>query len=299
MKCILIKPRGFCAGVVRAIRTVEKALFLFGPPIYVHHEIVHNRHVVDQLKKKGAVFVEDIEEVPSFAKVIYSAHGVSPWVRKISEEKNHHVIDATCTLVHFVHDAVKKYAKKDYQIVLLGHKNHIEIIGTKDEAPDNTTIIESVEDIDRLTFDKDQKLFFATQTTLSVQDTKEIQKKLKTKYPHMKTLSRSCICYATYNRQKALLEGAKEADLVLVVGDNKSSNSNRLKELMPNSYLINDENEIKKKWLESAKIIAVTAGASTPEQIVQKCIKKLKSLGISEIEDYSYKDEFVTFPLPL
>lgn len=302
MKLLLSKPRGFCAGVERAIETVEKALKIWGPPIYVKHEIVHNKHVVDDLRKKGAVFIEDIEQVPMGSRLIYSAHGVSPAVREEAKRRNLIEIDATCGLVTKVHSAVKRYAQRGYQIILIGHKNHVEIIGTAGEAPDVTTIVESVEDVKNLTFSLDQKLFYTTQTTLSLDDVKEISNALVAKFPQIETLPSSSICYATTNRQMALREITDAADLVLVVGDPRSSNSNRLTEVATSrgipSYLINDEKEIDPKWLHGVSVIGLTAGASTPESVVQRCIAHLSSLGVSSVEDVVFIEEDVVFQLP-
>lgn len=302
MKLLLSKPRGFCAGVERAIDTVEKALQLWGAPIYVKHEIVHNKYVVDDLRTKGAIFIENLEDVPVGARLIYSAHGVSPLVREQAKERQLVEIDATCGLVTRVHSAVKRFAAQGYQIILIGHRNHVEIIGTAGEAPEVTTIVESVEDVDKLNFSSEDKLFYITQTTLSLDDVKDITEALKTKYAHIETLPSSSICYATTNRQLALAEITDLTDLVLVVGDPTSSNSNRLRELAAKrdipSYLINDEKEIQPAWLEKVNVIGLTAGASTPEAIVQKCIKKLIDLGVSSVEDVVYTIEDVVFQLP-
>jgi len=302
MKLLLSKPRGFCAGVERAIETVEKAISLWGAPIYVKHEIVHNKHVVDNLKAKGAIFIEELHEVPVGARLIYSAHGVSPAVREQAKQRNLIEIDATCGLVTRVHSAVKRFAAQGYQIILIGHKNHVEIIGTAGEAPEVTTIVESVEDVAKLQYMPSDKLFYITQTTLSLDDVKEITDVLIEKYPHVETLPSSSICYATTNRQMALREITDVTDLVLVVGDPKSSNSNRLREVASRrgiaSYLINDESEIKKEWLNGVKTIGLTAGASTPEGIVQRCIERLISLGVKEVEDVVFTNEDVVFQLP-
>ena len=302
MKLLLSKPRGFCAGVDRAIETVEKAIELWGAPIYVKHEIVHNKHVVEDLKRKGAIFIEDLDDVPLNARLIYSAHGVSPAVREKAKERNLIEIDATCGLVTKVHSAVKRYAKKGYQIILIGHRNHVEIIGTAGEAPELTTIIENVADVAKLNFPLDQKLFYTTQTTLSLDDVKEITEALIKKYPHVETLPSASICYATTNRQMALRQITDEAGLVLVVGDPKSSNSNRLREVaqvrgVP-SYLINGENEISQEWLNGVTVIGMTAGASTPEDVVQRCIERLKELGVTQVEEVVYTIEDVVFQLP-
>jgi len=301
-KLLLSKPRGFCAGVERAIDTVEKALKLWGAPIYVKHEIVHNRYVVDGLKAKGAIFIEEIDEVPVGQRLIYSAHGVSPLVREQAKKRDLIEIDATCGLVTRVHSAVKRYAAMGCKIVLIGHKNHVEVIGTAGEAPDVTTIVESVDDVQALNYSADEKLFYITQTTLSIDDVKEITESLIEKYPAIQTLPTSSICYATTNRQLALREITDLTDLVLVVGDPQSSNSNRLREVASKrgipSYLINNQDEIDPSWLEGANTIGLTAGASTPECIVQKCIEKLMSLGCDDVEDVVYTNEDVVFQLP-
>lgn len=302
MKLLLSKPRGFCAGVERAIETVEKALSLWGAPIYVKHEIVHNRYVVDGLKAKGAIFIEDLDDVPVGARLIYSAHGVSPAVREQAKSRQLIEIDATCGLVTRVHSAVKRFAGLGHQIILVGHRNHVEIIGTAGEAPDVTTIVESVEDVAKLGFDKDDKLFYITQTTLSLDDVKEITEALILKYPKIETLPSSSICYATTNRQMALREITDTTDLVLVVGDPQSSNSNRLREVASKrgiaSYLINNAGEIDPSWLNGVSTIGLTAGASTPEAIVQNCIQRLIELGVKEVEDVIFTNEDVVFQLP-
>lgn len=302
MKLLLSKPRGFCAGVERAIETVEKALAYWGPPIYVKHEIVHNKYVVDGLKQKGAIFIENLEEVPKGSRIIYSAHGVSPAVRDQAKERNLFEIDATCGLVTRVHSAVKRYANLGYKIILIGHRHHVEIIGTAGEAPEVTSIVESVEDVLVLNFPKEEKLFYITQTTLSLDDVKDITDALIKKYPDIITLPSSSICYATTNRQMALREITNETDLVLVVGDPQSSNSNRLCEVAAkrgvDSYLINNAKEINPKWLNGVKTIGLTAGASTPEAIVQECIQCLIKLGVNEVEDVVFTTEDVVFQLP-
>lgn len=302
MKLLLSKPRGFCAGVERAIETVEKALFLWGAPIYVKHEIVHNKYVVDGLKAKGAIFIEDISDVPVGSRLIYSAHGVSPAVREQAKKRNLIEIDATCGLVTRVHSAVKRFANQGYHIILIGHRNHVEIIGTAGEAPEATTIVESVEDVALLKFEHEVKLFYITQTTLSLDDVREITEALIIKYPKIETLPSSSICYATTNRQMALREITDQTDLVLVVGDPQSSNSNRLRELAAKrgvpSYLINNEKEIDPRWLRGVKTIGLTAGASTPEEIVQRCIQLLLDLGVTNVEDVVFTTEDVVFQLP-
>ncbi len=302
MRLLLSKPRGFCAGVVRAIDTVKEAIGRFGTPIYVKHEIVHNAHVVNELKHLGAIFVEDLEEVPLGARLIYSAHGVSPAVRAQAKQRSLIEVDATCGLVTRVHSAVIRYAQRGYHILLIGHKNHVEIIGTAGEAPDVTTIVESVEDVAKLDFNPDQKLFYITQTTLSLDDVSGIVEALKKKFPQIETLPSSSICYATTNRQMALKEIVQEVDLVLVIGDPQSSNSNRLVEVAVNrgvkGRLISDEQEIEEDLLEGVRVIGMSAGASTPDEVVHRCIEKLKKMGVSEVEEIEFVKEEVYFQLP-
>ncbi len=302
MKLILAKPRGFCAGVVRAIEIVEKALEKYGAPIYVKHEIVHNRHVVQRLRAKGAIFIEDLAEVPSGSYLIYSAHGVSPAVREEAKRRGLKEIDATCGLVTKVHSAVKRYATKGYKIILIGHKNHVEVIGTRGEAPEVTWVVESAEDVKDLPFSESDKLFYTTQTTLSLFDVSAIQEALVKRFPQIETLPSSSICYATTNRQLALGDISKKTDLVLVIGDKKSSNSNRLQEVAlrdgVRAFLVNSPDEIDPAWLHSVKAIGLTAGASTPEDIVQSCISRLKELGVAEVDEIVYTEEDVVFGLP-
>lgn len=302
MKLFLSKPRGFCAGVIRAINTVEEALKLYGAPIYVKHQIVHNAHVVQRLEKLGAIFVDDIALVPNGERVIYSAHGIPPQVRALAKEKGLREIDATCGLVTRVHSAAKRFASKGYHIILIGHKKHVEVIGTAGEVPDQCTIVESIEDVEALSFSKEQKLFYLTQTTLSLDDVKETTAALTKKFPHIETLPSSSICYATTNRQLALREITGAVELVLVVGDPTSSNSNRLVEVAKNrgipAYLINGADEIQTKWLKGVAAIGMTAGASTPEDVVQECINTLQEFGVLETEEVELIQENVFFQLP-
>ena len=302
MKLLLSKPRGFCAGVERAIETVERSLTLWGAPIYVKHEIVHNKHVVEDLEKKGAIFIEDLDDVPTGSRIIYSAHGISPKVREHAKKRHLIEIDATCGLVIRVHSAAKRFAAKGYQIILIGHRNHVEVIGTAGEAPDVTTIVENAEDVAHLPFTADQKLFYLTQTTLSLDDVKEIMDALHAKYPNIETLPSSSICYATTNRQLALREIVHQVDIVFVVGDPRSSNSNRLCEVARKrgipSQLINHPEEIDPAILAGVKTIGLTAGASTPESVVQKCIEKLCQYGVRETEEVTFTEEDVFFQLP-
>lgn len=302
MELFLSKPRGFCAGVVRAIEIVEEALSLYGAPIYVKHEIVHNRFVVEKLKRQGAIFIEDLEEVPEGSILIYSAHGVSPEVRNHAKKRGLKEIDATCGLVTRVHSAVKRYASQGYKIVLIGHKNHVEVIGTQGEAPFATVVVESVKDVEALDFSPGTPCFYITQTTLSLDDVASIREALLEKYPDIKTLNASSICYATTNRQNALKQIVGVVDLVLVIGDPQSSNSNRLCEVAKNrglpAYLVNAPEEINSAWFEGVQKIALTAGASTPEEIVEACIERLKSLGVNHTEEVVFTEEDVVFNLP-
>jgi 4-hydroxy-3-methylbut-2-enyl diphosphate reductase len=302
MKIILSKPRGFCAGVVRAIDTVEKALELWGAPIYVKHQIVHNCHVVKRLEDKGAIFIEEIDDVPEGARLIYSAHGVSPEIRQQAQKRQLQEIDATCSLVTRIHSAAKRFASKGYHILLIGHRNHVEIIGTAGEAPNETTVIETVADVENLSFPSTAKLFYITQTTLSIEDVKDITQALEKKYPSIETLPTSSICYATTNRQVAIKQIASNVDLILVVGDPTSSNSNRLREVAEHqgvrAYLINSFNEINPVWLKNVNILGVSAGASTPEDVVQQCIDYLITLGVNEVEEVTVVEEHVFFQLP-
>ena len=302
MKLLLAKPRGFCAGVERAIDTVLEALALYGPPIWIKHEIVHNRHVVNELKSKGAIFIEDLDQVPQGERVVFSAHGVSPAVREHAKQRNLKVIDATCGLVTRVHSAAKRAAKKGYHILLIGHKEHVETIGTAGEAPGQTTIIETVSDVAQLPFSAEDKLFYVTQTTLSLDDVSEIVAALRARYPQIDTLPTSSICYATTNRQMALREITGQVDIVLVVGDPMSSNSNRLKECASNrgipAYLVNSADEICLQWFTNVQTVGMTAGASTPESIVQECVRRLDHLGVSYTEEVVYTTESVAFALP-
>ena len=297
MDILLAEPRGYCAGVVRAVDIVELALTKIGNPIYVRHEIIHNQHVVNELKDKGAIFVEEISEIPENSTVIFSAHGVSPLVWEEAQKKNLNIIDATCPLVTKVHLEAIKYAKDGYTILLVGHKGHDEVIGTMGEAPDNTILVESVEDIPLLNIPNSEKVVALTQTTLSVSDTANIISALKEKFP--KLVTRNDICYATTNRQHALDSITDDVDLVLVVGAKNSSNSNRLKELASErgieAYLVNGPEDVKLDWLEGKSSIGITSGASTPEVLVNGVIEKIKP---SNIQNIVYAEENVNFKLP-
>ncbi|WP_349821501.1 4-hydroxy-3-methylbut-2-enyl diphosphate reductase [Chlamydia abortus] len=302
-RVILSNPRGFCAGVVRAIQVVESALEKWGAPIYVKHEIVHNRHVVDDLKRRGAIFIEDLKDVPCGEKVIYSAHGIPPEVREEAKARNLFDIDATCVLVTKIHSAVKLYASKGYQIILIGKKKHVEVIGIRGEAPESVTVVEKVEDVANLPFDVHVPLFFVTQTTLSLDDVAEVAQALKARYPHIITLPSSSVCYATQNRQEALRAVLPGVNFVYVIGDVQSSNSNRLREVAEKrnipARLVNSPDHISDEILHYSGDIAVTAGASTPEHIVQSCISRLKELIPDlQVEEDIFTTEDVVFQPP-
>ncbi len=302
-KIILCNPRGFCAGVVRAIRVVEAALAKWGAPIYVKHEIVHNARVVEALREKGAVFIEDLSAVPEGAHVIYSAHGISPDVREEARERGLQDIDATCVLVTKVHSAVKLYASRGYKILLIGKKSHVEVIGICGEAPDSVTVIEKVADIEALPFSSEDPLFYVTQTTLSLDDVADMTRALKARYPNILTLPSSSVCYATQNRQGALRSVLSKASFVYVIGDIQSSNSNRLREVAERrgipARLINSVGDIGEEVLQISGNIVVTAGASTPEEIVQACVQRLREMipGI-DVEEDVFVEEDVIFQLP-
>jgi 4-hydroxy-3-methylbut-2-enyl diphosphate reductase len=301
-KIILLRPRGFCAGVVRAIDVVKIALNLYGAPIYVRKEIVHNRHVVDELREAGAIFVEELSEVPLGARVIFSAHGVSPAVRQEAKERQLQVIDATCPLVTKVHLEAVKFAKKGFTIVLIGHKDHDEVIGTLGEAPEETVLVSTVEDVDRMEIRDPQRVSYITQTTLSLDETRDIVERLTQKYPKIQGPAAQDICYATENRQVAVKAVVPMCETLLVVGSQNSSNSRRLVEVCEKmgvpAYLIDDKSEIRDEWLTGRNTVAVTAGASAPENLVQDLIESLKQRGFGDLEEMEIKEEDVRFNLP-
>ncbi|MBT6643428.1 MAG: 4-hydroxy-3-methylbut-2-enyl diphosphate reductase [Planctomycetaceae bacterium] len=307
MKILLAGPRGFCAGVNMAIETLETAIRLFGTPIYVFHEIVHNKHVVDRFVKEGAVFVDTVEEVPEKATLLFSAHGVAPEVRRVAAERKLRAIDATCPLVTKVHLEAIKYADQNYHIFLIGHEGHDEVIGTMGQAPGAFTLVETTEEVNALPFGPEDKLAYLTQTTLSVDDASRIINQLKARFPQLIGPPKDDICYATQNRQEAVRQLSQEADLVLVLGSQNSSNSQRLAELAKEhgvpSYLIDGADEIDASWFNNIETVAITAGASAPEQVVQDCVGWLRNRfenspsGFS-IEERTVRDEDVFFPLP-
>jgi len=301
-RVLLLRPRGFCAGVVRAIDVVRIALETFGAPIYVRKEIVHNRFVVDELAEKGAIFVDDLDQVPEAARVIFSAHGVSPAVRQRAKQRKLKVIDATCPLVTKVHVEAIKFAKQGYSLVLIGHRDHDEIEGTLGEAPDVTQIVSNAAEVEALEVPDPERVAYLTQTTLSLDDARDTIRALKAKFPKIVGPHSQDICYATENRQTAVKNVAHNADLVLVVGSNNSSNSNRLVEvsrnLSTNSFLIENSKAIHPEWLQKASTVAVTAGASAPEVLVTEVLAYLKERGFGQVEEVEVMPENVRFGLP-
>ena len=303
IELVLASPRGFCAGVDRAITIVEKALQIYGSPIYVQHEIVHNKHVVQHLRESGAIFVENINEIPLGSRAIYSAHGVSPVVRKIAERRKLKVLDATCPLVTKVHGEAQRYAQKDYTIILIGHHKHVEVQGTVGEAPERIIVVGNLEEVDSLVVPDENKVGYITQTTLSLDDTAEIISALKKRFPKIQGPAKNDICYATQNRQNAVKALSKEVDLVLVVGAPNSSNSVRLLEVARTTGVkarrIESEEELNPEWFKGIRSIGVTAGASAPEDILQGVVSGLKKMfSSSNVRDLNIVQENVTFALP-
>ena len=301
-KLLLLKPRGFCAGVVRAIDIVRIALETFGAPIYVRREIVHNRYVVDDLSSKGAIFVNEIDEVPEGARVIYSAHGVAPEVRTNSKGRKLRVIDATCPLVTKVHVEAAKFARQGYAILLIGHRDHEEVVGTLGEAPAVTQVVGSPEEAETIEVPDPEKVAYITQTTLSLDEAGQIIRVLKRRFPNIHGPAAQDICYATENRQVAVKQVAAETDLLLVVGSDNSSNSNRLVEVARNlgrsAHLIDSYRNIRPEWLAGASTVSLTAGASAPEILVKQTIDYLASQGFTQVEEIEVMPENVRFGLP-
>jgi len=299
---LLLKPRGFCAGVVRAIDIVRIALEAFGPPIYVRKEIVHNRFVVEELQGKGAIFVDSVDEVPNGERVIYSAHGVSPEVRDASKNRGLRVIDATCPLVTKVHVEAVKFAKEGYSLILIGHRDHDEVIGTLGEAPLVTQVVGSPEEVESLVLPDPTRVAYLTQTTLSLDETRDIIEALRKRFPYIKGPAAQDICYATENRQVAVKHVASEADLLLVVGSDNSSNSKRLVEvarsLGTSAHLIDTYKNIESAWLEGVRNIALTAGASAPECLVEEVVRFLVTRGFDNVREVEVMPENVRFGLP-
>jgi len=302
-KIILLRPRGFCAGVVRAIDVVKIVLNLYGAPVYVRKEIVHNRHVVEELRLAGAIFVEELSEVPEGARLSFSARGVSPAVRDEARQRNLQVIDATCPLVTKVHLEAVRFARQGYTIVLIGHAGHDEVIGTLGEAPESTFLVSNVEDVDKLNVKDPEKIAYLTQTTLSLDETRDIVHRLEQRFPSIKGPKTQDICYATENRQLGVKAVVPLTQVLLVVGSQNSSNSRRLVEVCQNegvpAYLLDDSQEVNPNWLDGVSTVAVTAGASAPEILVQELIETLKSkFGFAFVEELELKEEDVRFHLP-
>ena len=305
MEVLLANPRGFCAGVDRAIEIVERAIQLFGTPIYVRHEVVHNRYVVNDLRQKGAIFVDELDQVPDDCYVIFSAHGVSKAVQKEAKRRGLNVFDATCPLVTKVHMEVSRYSRKGIETILIGHRDHPEVEGTMGQYDrsqgGDIFLVESVDDVRKLKIRNPQEVRFVTQTTLSKDDTAVVIESLYQHYPRIQGPKKDDICYATQNRQDAVKQLTEQCDLILVVGSKNSSNSNRLREIAENEkiegYLINDIDDIKSEWLHGKTCIGVTAGASAPELLVQNVIGFLRDIGVSKVSSLGFSED-VVFPLP-
>jgi 4-hydroxy-3-methylbut-2-en-1-yl diphosphate reductase len=301
-KLLLAAPRGYCAGVDRAVQTVERALELQGPPVYVRKEIVHNKHVVEQLRARGAIFVDSETEVPEGKTVIFSAHGVAPAVHVNAEARRLETIDATCPLVTKVHVEAKKFAAEGYTIVLVGHQGHEEVEGTMGEASESIVLIESEDDVDRLEVEDPERVAYLTQTTLSVDETDRIIRRLRERFPSITGPKSDDICYATTNRQLAVRQMARECDLVLVIGSRNSSNSNRLVEVARDhgaaSHLIDNESQVSEEWLDGVRVVGITSGASAPEELVQRLVDFFRARGTEDVSEFQVVQEDVRFMLP-
>jgi 4-hydroxy-3-methylbut-2-enyl diphosphate reductase len=302
VEILLAQPRGFCAGVDRAIEIVERAIKLFGAPIYVRHEIVHNAYVVADLRKKGAIFIEELSDVPEGATLIFSAHGVSKAVRGEAEARGLRVFDATCPLVTKVHMEVAKMRQEGFDIVMIGHKGHPEVEGTMGQSGEGMHLVEDIEDVQKLDLPDPLRIAYVTQTTLSVDDASAIIDALKTKYPHVREPKKQDICYATQNRQDAVKFLAPQCDVVIVVGSPNSSNSSRLREVAEKrgipAYMVDSPTQIDPRWIEGRKRIGVTAGASAPEVLAQAVIARLRELGVRNVRSLEGIEETISFPLP-
>jgi 4-hydroxy-3-methylbut-2-enyl diphosphate reductase len=302
MRIILASPRGFCAGVNMAIESLDLALRAFGPPVYVFHEIVHNKYVVETFRDKGAVFVDDLNDVPPGAHLLFSAHGVAPEIRRIARERRLTAIDATCPLVTKVHLEAIRFSRQGYTIILIGHAGHDEVIGTMGEAPESICLVETPDDVDRLPLAVDAKVAYLTQTTLSVDDANRVIARLKQRFPNIQGPPKEDICYATQNRQEAVAILSREADVVLVLGSQNSSNSQRLRELAVergiSAHLVDGAQDIDVGWFQGDETVLVTAGASAPESVVQECIEFLRHRFDAQVETRSIRSEEVYFPLP-
>lgn len=302
-RVLLAAPRGYCAGVDRAVITVQKALDLYGAPVYVRKQIVHNKHVVSTLEAKGAIFVEEVDDVPEGATVVFSAHGVSPAVHEGAAKRNLKTIDATCPLVTKVHHEARRFAKEDYDILLIGHEGHEEVEGTAGEAPDHVQLIDGIEDIQNAKVRDEKKVIWLSQTTLSVDETLATVASLKQKFPLLQDPPSDDICYATQNRQQAIKQIAPEADLVLVVGSTNSSNSVRLVEVSKEygakaAYLVDFAHEVDEKWLEGVETVGVTSGASVPENLVNDLLEWLAARGFDDVQSVTAMEESLTFAMP-
>jgi 4-hydroxy-3-methylbut-2-enyl diphosphate reductase len=302
MKILLANPRGFCAGVNMAIESLDRALQLYGTPLYVYHEIVHNRPVVDRFRDRGVVFVDDIDEIPNGAHVLYSAHGVAPAIRQAAAERNLHAIDATCPLVTKVHLEAVRFAREGYTILLIGHEGHDEVLGTLGEAPHSIRLVQDVAEVEALDLPAGARVAYLTQTTLSVDDAEVIITALRKRFPHIVGPSRDDICYATQNRQEAVKDLVPEADIVLVFGSQNSSNSLRLAEIACSygvrSHLIDGVREIDDAWFNGQETVLITAGASAPEEVVEECVAYLRKRFGATVESRTVREEHVSFPLP-
>jgi 4-hydroxy-3-methylbut-2-enyl diphosphate reductase len=301
-KLLLAAPRGYCAGVDRAVQTVERALDLYGPPVYVRKEIVHNKHVVEELRKRGAIFVEQETEVPEGATVVFSAHGVAPSVHANAAVRSLATIDATCPLVTKVHVEAKRFAAEGYTIVLIGHSGHEEVEGTMGEAPERMVLIESEADVDGLEVEDPDRVAYVTQTTLSVDETRSIVQRLRERFPNITGPRTDDICYATTNRQTAIRQMARECELVLVIGSQNSSNSQRLVEVARDhgaeSHLIDHEGQIEPEWLEGKRVVGISSGASAPEELVQRLVDFFRARGTHDVAEFEVIQEDVRFMLP-
>jgi 4-hydroxy-3-methylbut-2-enyl diphosphate reductase len=301
-KLLLAAPRGYCAGVDRAVQTVERALELYGPPVYVRKEIVHNKHVVEQLRERGAIFVDQESEVPEGQTVVFSAHGVAPSVHANAAARGLETIDATCPLVTKGHGEAKKFAAEGYTIVLVGHAGHEEVEGTMGEAPDHIVLIETEADVDALEVDDPDRVAFISQTTLSVDETRAIITRLREKFPNIVGPRTDDICYATTNRQMAVRQMAGECDLVLVIGSRNSSNSNRLVEVARDhgaeSHLIDNESQVREEWLQDKRVVGISSGASAPEELVQRLVDFFRARGTEDVAEFEVIQEDVRFMLP-
>jgi 4-hydroxy-3-methylbut-2-enyl diphosphate reductase len=302
VKIILANPRGFCAGVNMAIESLDRALQMFGAPLYVYHEIVHNRPVVDRFLQRGVVFVDNIDEIPADSTVLYSAHGVAPAIRAAASQRRLRAIDATCPLVTKVHLEAIRFSREGYTILLIGHEGHDEVIGTMGEVPANIRLVQNVAEVEALDLPSNAKIAYLTQTTLSVDDAELIIAALRRRYPRIVGPSRDDICYATQNRQEAVKELVPEADVVLVLGSQNSSNSMRLAEIAQSlgkpAYLIDSKDEIDHAWLSDAQTVLITAGASAPEDVVEECVAHLQEHYGATVESRTVREEHVSFPLP-